>query len=391
MDIQTSASLQHLCEHARAAGAIALDVEFIREQTYVPQLALVQVAFQDTCAIIDPLEISDLEPLFALVSSPDVLKILHAAGQDMEVLFWYSQRPPARVFDTQIAAGLVGMGEQLAYGRLVKTLLGVYLAKTESYSDWLQRPLSPEQREYALNDVRYLHALYDVLSAQLGSMGRVAWAQEEFRKFEQIGLYQRDPRQLFRRVRRAEALSAQGLAILRELADWRDQEARRRNRPPGSVLRDEILVELARKAPETLDDLHRLRGFPAREMERSAATLVELVRRGLAVAADERPKAMRRIRLTRTEEIMVKLLDAYLRALCYRHKLPVSGLASRTDLEQLVYAYRHGRQMLRQSPLLDGWRGALVGNDLLALLEGRVTLRLDPETGALETLPYDPS
>ena len=390
MDIRTPTSLQHLCEHARAAGAIALDVEFIREQTYVPQLALVQVAFQDTCAIIDPLEIADLEPLFALVNSPHVLKILHAAGQDMEVLFWYSQRPPTRVFDTQIAAGLVGMGEQLAYSRLVENLLGVNLSKTESYSDWLQRPLSPEQREYALNDVRYLPALYDMLSAQLVALGRESWAQEEFRKFENIALYQRAPRQLFRRVRRAQSLSSQGLAILRELADWRDQEARRRNRPPGSILRDEILVELARKAPETLSDLHRLRGLPTREIERSGTILVDLVRCGLTVADDERPKAIRRKRLTRTEELMVKLLDAYLKALCYRHKLPASGLASRADLEELVHAYRHRQLTSNRSPLLNGWRGTLIGDDVLALLEGRVSLHLDPETGALESLPYDP-
>jgi ribonuclease D len=387
MYIRTAAPLYRVCEQAKTAGMVALDVEFIRENTYVPQLGLIQVALRETSAIIDPLEVGDLTPLLELVHSPDILKILHAAGQDMEVLFWHSGRPPTRVFDTQIAAAITGMGEQLSYGRLVERVLGVTLAKTESYSDWLQRPLTPAQIAYAVDDVRYLHALYDTLSARLAEMGRTVWALEEFRKFENLELYQRDPRTLFRRIRRGRSLSSQGLAVLRELADWRDQEARQRNRPPGSILRDELLVEIARKAPQTLDNLPTIRGLARRELERSGPTLIAMIQRGLAVADHERPATQRRPRLTRTEELMAMFLDTYLKAFCHRHKLPASCLATRADLEQLVYCYRHGRLTSKGSPLLEGWRGALVGQELLAVLQGRESLHLDPETGELQNTP----
>jgi ribonuclease D len=381
--IRTTAPLHELCEQAKTIGLIALDLEFIREHTYVPQLALIQIAVGETCVIVDPLEVNDLSPLLDLVASPHILKVLHAAAQDMEVLYWHSGKAPVRIFDTQVAAALVGLGEQLAYGRLVESLLGVTLPKGESYSDWLRRPLSPTQFAYALDDVRYLPALHHILSTRLQEMGRTVWATEEFRKFETLDLYQRNPRTLFRRIRRHHTLSSQGLAILRELADWRDSEAQRRDCPPGSVLRDETLVDIARKAPMSLDDLQRLRGLPRRELERTGTALLDAVARGLAVTEAERPQALRRPRLTQTDELMVKFLHVCLQTLCQRKKLPVSCLAKRADLEELVYKYRQGRLATDGSPLLESWRGALVGQEILAVLEGRLSVHRDPKTGTL--------
>src|SRR5712691_2210478 len=260
MYIRTAAPLRRLCAQAQVEGRFALDLEFIREHSYVPRLALIQMAVSDTCAIIDPLEVHDLSPLLELCKSPQTLKVLHAAGQDTEILHWHAGIISENIFDTQIAAALVGLGDQLSYARLVDQLLGVSLSKGESYSDWLQRPLSPAQTAYALDDVRYLLPLHDALGQRLEAMGRAAWLTEECRKFANPALYQRDPQKLFRRIRRSNALSSQGLAILRELAIWRDREARQRDRPPGSVLHDELLVEIARKAPRLPDDLQRLRG-----------------------------------------------------------------------------------------------------------------------------------
>jgi ribonuclease D len=384
MYIRTVDHLYRLCEQARTEGIIALDLEFIREHSYVPQLALIQVAVQDTCAMIDPLEIDHLKPLLGIVRSPEVVKVLHAAGQDAEVLFWYTRTPPTRVFDTQLAAAFVGLGEQLSYGRLVEKLIGVSLAKSESYSNWLQRPLSPEQVAYALDDVRYLLSLHEQLSKRLAQLGRTAWAEEEFRKFESSEQYQRDPRRLYQRIRRANSLASSSLSVLRELADWRDQEARRRNQPPGSVLRDEVLVEIARKAPTTLDDLQRLRGVPQRETLRSGSILIAMVQRGLAIPDAQQPHSHQKPRLRQTEELTVRFLDAYLRALCAREKLPVSRVASRTDLEHLVYYHRQGQLAASESPLLQGWRAELVGQKLIAVLEGHVSLHVNAETGELE-------
>jgi ribonuclease D len=203
-------------------------------------------------------------------------------------------------------------------------------------------------------------------------------------------LYQRDPQKLFRRIRRSNALSSQGLAILRELAIWRDREARQRDRPPGSVLHDELLVEISRKAPRTLDDLQRLRGFPTRELERSGTMLLALVEQGLAVPEDTRPQPLHGRGPTPAEELIVKVLEACLKALCAREKLSSSFIASRTDLETLVRRYRQGRLATEGSPILEGWRGALVGQELLAVLSGRVSIQLHPHTGRVEFTPRTP-
>ena len=215
MYIRTTEELQALCEEAEKFGKLAIDVEFIRENTYVPQLALIQIAVDQTCAIIDPLEVPDLTPIFDLLNASHVIKVLHAASQDLEVLFWHSSVPPMRVFDTQVAAAMVGEGDQLAYGRLVERLLGVSLAKGESYTNWLQRPLTQEQLMYALDDVRYLLPIHEILSERLNHLGRTEWVTKEFQKLENLDLYQRDPRTLFRRIRRGRDLSAQALAVFR--------------------------------------------------------------------------------------------------------------------------------------------------------------------------------
>ncbi len=387
MYIRTAAPLCQLCDQAEAAGVFALDVEFIREHSYIPKLALIQIAVDDICAIIDPLEVNDLSPLLELVCSPHIVKILHAATQDMEVLYWRSNTPPAGIFDTQIAAAMVGLGEQLSYSNLVERLLGVSLSKEESYSAWLQRPLTAAQLEYALNDVRYLPDLHAILSSRLQAMDRTAWAYEEFRKFEAIDRYQRDPRTLFRRIRRGNNLSPAGLAILRELAAWRDQEAQERDKPPGSIVNDNQLVDIARKAPRTLSDLQRSRGLSSRLIERSAPAILTMVERGLTVAQDERPQPVRGHRQTQAEKVIVRFLDACLKALCAREKLPVSSVANRSDLETLVRRYRQGRLATAGCPVLEGWRGALIGQELLAVLEGQMHVALDPHTGEVVFTP----
>ena len=382
MYIETSEPLRRLCAQARTEGRLAIDLEFIRENTYAPQLALIQIAVSDTCAIVDPLTVDDLSPLVEVLTGTDVLKVLHAAGQDVEVLHWHTGKLAGPIFDTQIAASMAGLGEQLSYGRLVDALLGVSLTKGESYSDWLRRPLQPSQTKYALDDVRYLLPMHDRLSKRLDAMGRAVWAAAECRKFTDPALYERDPRTLYRRIRNGKSLSSQGLAILRELAAWRDDEARQRNRPHGRVLSNEILVDLARRAPRTRDDLQRLRGLPQRELERSTDALLTVVQRGLEVPEADQPQSENRDhRLTPSEELTVKFLDASLKALCQREKLPASFIANRNDLETLVRRYRKDRLPTEGSPVLEGWRGEMVGRELLAVLEGRLSLHLHPKTG----------
>ena len=382
MYIESSEPLRYLCKQAQREGRLAIDLEFIRENTYAPQLALIQIAVSDTCAIVDPLTLHDLSPLLEVLTDPGILKVLHAAGQDIEVLHWHADILAEPIFDTQIAASMVGLGEQLSYGRLVDTLLGVSLTKGESYSDWLRRPLLPAQTRYALDDVRYLLPMHDRLSKRLDDMDRVSWAADECRKFANPALYERDPRTLYRRIRNTRNLAPQGLAVLRELAMWRDEEARQRNRPVGRVLSNEVLVDLARRTPQTQSELQRLRGLPQREFERSADAILAAVHRGLAVPEADQPQPeYREHRLTPAEELIVKFLDTGLKALCQREKLPASFIGNRSDLETLVRRYRKDRLTAEGSPVLEGWRGKLVGKNLLAILEGRLSLHLHPKTG----------
>ncbi|MCY4514266.1 MAG: ribonuclease D [Candidatus Tectomicrobia bacterium] len=382
MYIESSEPLRHLCKQAQREGRLAIDLEFIRENTYAPQLALIQVAVSDTCAIVDPLTVQDLSPLLEVLTDTEILKVLHAAGQDIEVLHWHAGIIAVPIFDTQVAASLVGLGEQLSYGRLVDALLGISLTKGESYSDWLRRPLLPSQTKYALDDVRYLLPMQDRLSKRLSDMGRASWAADECRKSSNPALYERDPQTLYRRIRNGRNLASQGLAVLRELAIWRDEEARQRNRPVGRVLSNEVLVDLARRTPQTQDDLQRLRGLPQREFERSAEALLAAVQRGLAVPEADQPQAENREhRLTPAEELIVKFLDTSLKALSQREKLPPSFIGNRGDLETLVRRYRKDRLTTEGSPMLEGWRGELVGKDLLAILEGRLGLHLHPKSG----------
>ena len=382
MYIESSEPLHCLCRQAQREGRLGIDLEFIRENTYAPQLALIQIAVSDTCAIVDPLTVHDLSPLLEVLTDPGILKVLHAAGQDVEVLHWHANILAGPIFDTQIAASMVGLGEQLSYGRLVDALLGVSLTKGESYSDWLRRPLLPSQTRYALDDVRYLLPMHDQLSRRLEDMDRVSWAADECRKFTNPALYERNPHTLYRRIRHGKNLAPQGLAVLRELAIWRDEEARERNRPVGRILSNEVLVDLARRTPQTQTDLQRLRGLPQREYERSADALLAAVQRGLAVPEADQPQPENREhRLTPSEELIVKFLDTSLKALCQREKLPPSFIGNRSDLETLVRRYRKNRLPVEGSPVLEGWRGELVGKDLLAILEGRLTLHLHPKTG----------
>ena len=390
MYIRTTEPLRELCDQAKSDGRFGIDVEFIREHSYIPKLALVQLAVGDVCAIVDPLAVEDLTPLYELVTSPETLKILHAAAQDMEVIYWRTQQSPASIFDTQIAAAIVGLGEQISYSNLVDRLLGVQLEKDESYSAWLQRPLSDSQIEYALNDVRYLLRLHDQLTQRLERLDRINWSQEECRKYEGVERYRRDPRTLFRRIKRGNNLSPTGLAILRELAAWRDQEAQTRDRPPGTVLHDEQLVDIARRAPRSLDDLQRFRGLSSKVIDRWSNDILSMVERGLAVPEADRPQPKRGHRTSQSEKIMVRFLDACLKALCVREKLPASAVANRQELESLVRRFRQGRLATAGSPLLEGWRGELVGQRLMDILEGRVHVFIHPKTKDVSFAPHSP-
>ncbi len=261
--IRTSEALADLCRSLHAAGRFALDTEFVGERTYLPRLCFVQVATEDFIALVDTLAFANLDPLWDLVADPNIQVVLHAAREDLRLAYYGGQkRLPQNIFDTQVAAGFIGLpAYPLSYARLAEALMGVKLSKAETRSEWDRRPLSPAQLEYARDDVRYLLPITDKIVRMLDKLGRTAWMDEEMSRFSDAKTYETAPEDAYLRLRTGRGFSARPTALLRAVAAWREEEAAARDVPSRSLLRDEVLIELALRPPRRLTEFRRLRGF----------------------------------------------------------------------------------------------------------------------------------
>lgn len=377
MYISTYEDLSALCARARGFSAVAIDTEFLRERTYHAKLCLVQVATPDECAVIDPLAIDDLSPLADLMADVDTLKVFHACSQDMEVLNHALGVCPAPIFDTQVAAGFLGERAQCSYHNLVHSFCGVSLPKTESLTDWSRRPLSPQQIEYAVDDVRYLIDAYRTIESKLHSLGRTAWVRDEIRPLADPAHYRTDPRSAFKRVKRVNACTRRQLAVARELAAWREQRAETRDVPRKWVMSDEVLLALCKRAPKTVEDFRAVRGteqLSARDVE----VALDAIARGRRCPADNLPSVGRAHRTPAPElESVIDLMYALIRLVSERSGVATSLIISRDGL--LDYIDRPER-----SPLREGWRFELVGTLIDDLLRGDIGLTV--KDGALEIL-----
>lgn len=377
MYISTYEDLSALCARARGFSAVAIDTEFLRERTYHAKLCLVQVATPDECAVIDPLAIDDLSPMADLMADVDTLKVFHACSQDMEVLNHALGVCPAPIFDTQVAAGFLGERAQCSYHNLVHSFCGVSLPKTESLTDWSRRPLSPQQIEYAVDDVRYLIDAYRTIESKLHSLGRTAWVRDEIRPLADPAHYRTDPRAAFKRVKRVNACTRRQLAVARELAAWREQRAETRDVPRKWVMSDEVLLALCKRAPKTVEDFRAVRGteqLSARDVE----VALDAIARGRRCPADNLPSVGRAHRTPAPElESVIDLMYALIRLVSERSGVATSLIISRDGL--LDYIDRPER-----SPLREGWRFELVGTLIDDLLRGDIGLTV--KDGALEIL-----
>lgn len=376
MYLSTHAELAQFCELASAAKVIAVDTEFLRERTYFPKLCLVQVAAGDHIAAIDPILIEDLSPLAALLEDPSVTKVFHACGQDLEVLLDGMGVVCAPVFDTQLAAAFLGLRQQVSYASLVESYCGVRLAKAESLTDWSRRPLDPEQLTYAEDDVRYLPGIYERMMAELVEKDRLSWVAPEMDALCDLSRIRRDPRESYLRLRRAGSLTRRQLAVAREVCAWREESAARRDLPRKWVASDEVIVEVCKRAPTTLDRLRRIRGTD-QIGEREARGLLEAVARGAACPADECPKIARHARPSADVESVVDLMYAVLRLVSEQSGVATQLIATRDELLDFAQS-REG------SPLATGWRHELAGATLERLLAGEVGLTV--RDGRIELL-----
>jgi ribonuclease D len=366
--IDTPAALSALCEQLADSPWIALDTEFLREKTYYPKLCLLQLAVPGMAACIDPLALDDLSPLMDLLFNEKIIKVMHSGRQDMEIFYHLNAKVPAPVFDTQIAAPLLGYPDQVGYGNLVKTVLDISLDKLHTRDDWSLRPLSQEQIRYAADDVIYLVDIYQVLRDRLQELGRLDWLAADFAHLSNPDIYENPPEQAWLKVKGANRLRGASLAVLQDLAKWREEQSRTRDRPKGWVLRDDAMIDIARHRPASLDALKRIRGLNERLLERSGKALVELV----MTAANNKPlpapdKGVRTT-LSAAQDATVDMMMAVVRVSAAENDLSPAVLASRKQLEQLLL------QDNRESGILQGWRKPLVGDRLLALLDGSLTL-----------------
>ncbi len=317
----------------------------------------------------------NLGGLADLLLNPAVLKIVHSGTQDVEILTALLGTMPTALYDTQVAAAFAGYSLQTGYGALVQSLLTVRLSKEEGFSDWSRRPLTHSMLDYAANDVRYLHALHDRLSELLEKRNRTQWATEQMTRILTQAAEPTKPGELWRRVGGRNALESKGLAILRELAIWRDEEAKRRDKPRRTVIRDEALVDIAKRAPQTTEAVLQLRSAPQNLGEKAATTLVERVRRALATPKERWPVPETSVVLDEQGAALVELLSAVVRVRAAEEYLPPSLLASGDDLRQLVSGRGNGES--ESDDLITGWRGELVGKQLKAVLSGETAVSWD--------------
>jgi len=365
--IGSATELEPYCARLAAADWIALDTEFLREKTYYPKLCLLQVATPDSVACIDPLALENLDPILDLIFDTGITKVMHSARQDMEIFYHLRGKAPAPVFDTQIAALLLGYPDQIGYGNLVREILDVSLEKLHTRADWSVRPLTRDQLDYAADDVIYLVEVYRNLYARLAERGRLEWLEEDFARLSSDALYSNPPADAWLRVKGGNRLKGAALAVLQALASWRESLARQRDRPRGWILRDDALVEIARHRPASIEELGRIRGLQEAFIRHNGEQVI-----GLVAAAGKQPPAPfpdsgPRQRLTPEQDAVVDVMSAVVRISGIEHALNPAVLATRKQLEQLVSGDA-------DVDVLHGWRRKLVGERLQALLNGELSL-----------------
>lgn len=377
MYISTYEELSAFCERAARFDAIAVDTEFLRERTYHPRLCLVQVATPDECTVIDVIAIDNLAPLAILMRDEGTVKVFHACSQDMEVLNYTLGALPAPIFDTQVAAAFLGERMQTSYNGMVHSFCGVTLPKSESLTDWSRRPLTSEQVEYALDDVRYLIKAYDVIMKRLDETGRLAWVLDEIKPLTDRSHYVVDRRVAFKRVKRVNSLTRRQLAVARELAAWREARAEYSNIPRKWLMSDEVLVALSKRPPHDASSLRRVRGTEQLS-DADVAGALSSIARGEGCPPDKYPFIARAHKPSAPElESVIDLMYALIRLVGERSGVATAMIASRDDLIEYV-------ERPQDSPLREGWRFELVGTMIDDLLNGDIGLTVKDR--ALEIL-----
>jgi len=375
--IDTPGQLATLCEQIKKEPWLALDTEFLREKTYYPKFCLLQIATPEWVACIDPIALPQLETLFEAIYNPAIVKVFHSCRQDLEIFFQWTGKLPSPIFDTQVAAPLLGFQDNPGYAMLVSSLLSVNLNKAHTRADWSKRPLTEAELEYAADDVIYLCQIYQIMVQKLTALGRIDWLKNDFAELTNPALYKVDPETAWFKIKGKNKLTGKQLSIIQTLAQWREKIAQAEDRPKSWLLRDELLFDLAKLQPETVQELANVRGINERSVNRYGKELCQLI-----TAAKNRPPVPlhekdRSAKKSQQEEAILDILTALVRVRAEENALNPTILASRKDLEELL------SNDDVECPLLHGWRYTMAGKELVGLLKGELLLGIDSDKLAI--------
>jgi ribonuclease D len=376
------------CEQWRAAGSFAFDTEFIRDDTYDATLCLIQVTTDGEAALLDPTAGLDVSVFWQLVADPKITTIVHAGKEDFEVCYRTTGQLPQNVFDVQVAAGFVGHGYPLSLARLVELVLHRRISKGQTLTDWLRRPLTTAQIRYAVEDVIYLPDAHRRLCEQIHKAGRDAWVAEEMKMFADAEYYRAPAEERALRLKGSKKLDGLGLVVLEKLVEWRDRWAQSRNRPIRALMRDDVLVEIARRRPTQETDLEVMRGFPQARNRKLIQELLAVIGEAMQTPKSDWPKPYERREESPMSLAMLDLVSAVTQAHCHEHRLSRNLLGGTQRLRELM-DYHEGR--LKEKPeLLRGWREDFIGKHLLTLLDGRSEIHVSgwPDKPRLELVAH---
>jgi len=377
--IESQDDFEELCDHIRKSGEVAFDTEFVSEFTYRPVLCLMQFATRSRCVAVDPFQIPSLDSWWEIMGDDQTTIVVHGGREEVRFCLNLSDRRPRKLVDIQIAEGMRSPSFPLGYTPLVSRVLGKRIHGKETRTDWRRRPLTEQQAVYALEDVQHVLQIWDRQRETLERRNRVVWAESEFERMISE-IQQERTRENWRRISGIQRLNPRELAVLREVFAWREKESQERDKPARKTLRDDLLIELARRQPKTVSDLLATRDMNRSDYRRAAPDILAAIQRGVELPASELP-AIEKCEKKDEEHVLGQLLGIALANLCLQQDVAMQLVGTSSDLRHLVRWHVYGERNGEPPRLMEGWRAEVCGALLTDVLDGRITLRVaDPQS-----------
>ena len=349
---------------------LAIDTEFIRENTYYPSLCLIQIAGSDFASAIDPLSGVDLSIIWKLLENKNILKVFHAARQDIEIFLNLTGKIPYPIYDTQISAMFCGLGDQIGYEGLVNKFLGLSVNKELQFTNWLQRPLSKNQIEYAISDVTHLIKIYPIITKLINDSNRTEWVEKEMQSISDQSLYKIDPLDIWKRIKLKNS-KPKTLNLLKHLAAWRENECKKQNIPRNKLIRDDVLVNVSYQSPQTIIELKKIRAFPKQLSHKNCNDIIETIQNANRIIQEDWPNVIKTYKKSNISSNSLELLKLLLKFSSEESGLAEKLIANNDDLRNLIEAKNNDLRVFK------GWRNDIFGKEAILLLNGTLGFRLE--------------